>query len=460
MIGIFGIIKKLVYLLKTEKFASYLKTTFTGWTIKILAGLSKSFLLILSVRYLNINDYSTLALFWSLGSWFILCSVGLGDALQNHISHCRAIQKNYDQLIENLSLLIWPIALFFSFLFLLFYQPLYYLLFHRIPNVTLSPHLFSCLGIINILTILFSIFYRISLAEHKGHYYFIYTNIGSILSAIITFLFLHFFKNKNLLYIILLSWTLPSFFVSLGNYFQYFKIKKIIYLLSKTPAWIKDPLLFEKLKSSELMILIHRGSQFWLSYLISSFTFYLDYIIMAQTLQAKDIAIYNILDKTYRFLYEFYSIFLLSIWPILAERHSKQDWQAGQHLLTSKLNQGVLFIIILTASILFFKPYLLIVLKNPDLTLLSPTILLFCFINIARMYRDTYCLGLYSQNRMKTILINLFFQALLSITILFYSSRYFGLNGLLVGELIVYISTSILFLPYIYPRTQSTKIIS
>ena len=244
--------------MKTEKFASYLKTTFTGWTIKILAGLSKSFLLILSVRYLNINDYSTLALFWSLGSWFILCSVGLGDALQNHISHCRAIQKNYDQLIENLSLLIWPIALFFSFLFLLFYQPLYYLLFHRIPNVTLSPHLFSCLGIINILTILFSIFYRISLAEHKGHYYFIYTNIGSILSAIITFLFLHFFKNKNLLYIILLSWTLPSFFVSLGNYFQYFKIKKIIYLLSKTPAWIKDPLLFEKLKSSELMILIHR----------------------------------------------------------------------------------------------------------------------------------------------------------------------------------------------------------
>lgn len=412
--------------------------SWVGWGSKIISGTSRGVLLLLAIRHLNINEYAILALFWSIGIWFTLCDFGIGNALQNHISHCRATFSNYENTLRNLGALLCGVALFFSIIFLIFAHFIYHLLFHSIPDSeqSLPFYLFSIISIINIWTIVFSVSYRIFLAEHKGHLYFIYNGLGPFISLISILFFLHFTSKTYLLFFILVAWVIPPFLFSFLAYKQCFKH---ISFLTKEG--------FKTLKN-----LFMSGSQFWLVYLISNLIFFIDYIVMAQTLHANDIATYSLLDKGYQLIYEFYDIFLLSIWPFISERYSSQDWHAGHRTLTSKLTLGILFVSTFTLLIMLFKSSLLHFLKNPNLMLPSISIFLFGLINILRIWIGTYNLGLYSQNHTKIILITLPFQFLLGITLLLFLSRYYGLNGLLLGKIIIYLTSSCWIFPYTYHR--------
>jgi len=420
---------------------TYYRVAIAGWSSRILLGLAQFVTIAMALNYLGVHLYAVFAIVIGLQGWFNLTDCGIGSSLQNYLSEFQARNIATNKLLTNATILLLGIFVVACILFYAVAPWLQFFLFHRIaPEFATSQHYILWIsGIIFIATTLFGVAYRVLYAIHKGYWVYFYQCAGQVLSILLLFLLYHNGSGKNQLLMILLVWLLPQLLVAIVAYFRCF-------------IQIKFVLHFDFQLIKQLLV---RGIKFLGFGVAAALTLLADYFVMSQTLQADDIAIYNILSKGFNFIFFVYNALLFAIWPEIAELYVKKRWHEANAIVIKNMRLGMLFLLICTLLVLLLKKPIMLLLA-PKLHLILPVvaIILFGFYFLLRVWADTYAMILQSQNHLKILWLIVPIQAVISLTGMWFFSAYFGLNGILFGLILSFLLTVVWVLPFEYYRRK------
>ena len=419
---------------------NYYYFTSIGWLSRIVSALSKIIAINIVLGYLGADLYAVFVLVNGLTTWFVLMDFGLGKSLQNAISTARATGESTQVLISNTVLLIWLLIIFSMVIYSIVAYPFQYILLHNIA-IDVARHqwyLLLVIGNIYIVTMLLNIAFSVFFAEKQAYWVYLYQMVGAIGSILMAIATRYLYDGDDKLFIMLLAWVVPLLIVAIIAYIHAFPRKNI----------------FCHYNYSVLKSLFIRSIKFWAYYLGSAAVLNSNYIIMSQTLTAYEITIFSIIDRGFNIVYFIYQALLTVLWPELAEFFAKKKWQQANKMLLKNMWLGVGFVIICTVLFIVAK-HLIILLLAPgtDLSLPTLAILLFGLYYVLRILSDTYAVGLQSQNILKVFVFYLPVQAFLGVVGMYYLSRYYAINGLMMGLILALLLTASWILPYVYKKS-------
>lgn len=430
------------YLKKHFQDSKYYLVAASGWGSRLISGFAQIISISIVLSYLGSDLYAVFAVVIGLQSWFALADLGIGSSLQNYISEARVNNQSTNQLLSNASLIIFALLTLFSVLFILISPLLQYALFHKIAaNLAFSQfYILATSGVLQIITALLSISYRVFFAEQRGYLSYLYQAIGPIFSVLAIWLIKYInVSSDSRLFLILLCWIVPQLIITATGFIHTFPVKGI----------------FRNFNSQIVKQLMKRGIKFSGFALFAALTLALDYVVMTQTLNTKEIVIYNILFKGFSFIYFIYSAVLTAVWPEMAEMFLKKEWQKATKTLYKNIILGIAFIIICTLLFIFARHFIITILA-PKQSILLPfaAICFFGIYYIIRIWTDTFATALRSYNYLKVFLFVIPFQALLSISGMLYFSKHYGLNGIIFGLSLSFLLTVAWILPLCYYKTR------
>jgi O-antigen/teichoic acid export membrane protein len=429
--------------LNLKNISTCYKVAAVGWFSRFVMGFSQIISISILLDYLGTNLYAVFSIITGLQGWFLLADCGLGSSLQNYISEVRVKKNDIDHLLCNATIAIVIILVASLLLFTAVSPLLQYFLFHSIePSLASSKYyILLVIGWIYILTTIASIAYRVFFANHKGHISYFYQTIGPIFSVLAIFLLKYVkISTNDRLFLGLLCWILPNFIVAMAAYLQVFPKKGLISQ-------------FDFRVVRELLL---RGLNFWGFALSATLTLCMDYIVMAQTLSAKEITMYNILFKGFSLILFIYSAILTAIWPEIAELFMQKQWVKANLVLKKNIFIGLLFVVFCTLIFLLFKGAIITILApDANITLPCMPIIFFGIYCVIRVWTDTYSVALQSQNYLKIFWVCVPIQAVLSVVGMYFLSLKMGLSGVLLGLIISFVLTTAWGVPIFYYKRKS-----
>lgn len=424
-------------LLKIKKIPKRYRMASAGWVSRFMLGFSQIISISILLTYLGTDLYAVFVTLIGLQSWFLLVDCGVGSSLQNCISEARANNQSDKEYLYNAVIISLALLVAFCLLFTFISPFLQYYLLHKIaPSLARSNYyLLITVGIIFIATNVFAISYRVLYANHKGHLAYFYQGVAPAISVVAVLIIKYINFEHNKLLISILGWLLPQLFVALVSYFRSFSFT-------------------EAAKHYNIKIIkaiMFRGVKFWGYSIFLSFVLVSDYIVMSQTLAVRDITIYNILAKGLAMILVIYTSVLTIIWPEIAELFAKKQWEIANRILTKNILLGVIFVSLCALMFYLFKHIVMLFLApKMNLTLPSISIFLLGIYAVIRVWTDSYTVALQSQNHLRIFWLYIPVQALIAIVSMYYLSIYFGLNGIFLGLILSFLSTSSWILPVYY----------
>jgi O-antigen/teichoic acid export membrane protein len=408
----------------------------SAWIAKIITALIS----IISVRtlllYLGEKRYAIYVVVYSLVGWFSLCDLGIGSALQNFISECRAKNESYSKYLR--AALQVTITLCIVFIIVLLFISVFiqkillnkYFYINEIQTI----NIIGIIGVILILSVLLNIVYRVYYALHKGYISNICPAMSMIVSVFLIVLCNRYFPIRKSILTALLIFTIPQLMIAIIPFMKIFK--------SET----KNISNFDFSVIKELMT---RAFKFSGLAIMAALTMGIDYIIMSQTSDAAGITEYNILNKFFTLFIFVHSAVLMAAYPIFSELSIKLQFSVIKNMLGKYIFFG--FIIIISGTFLlyaFSNDIIGILTPNVNIKPTTISFILFAILYISRVWSDTFATFLQSANVLKIFWIYMPFQALISITVQYLLSIKYGINGILLGLIISFLLTSCWILPY------------
>jgi O-antigen/teichoic acid export membrane protein len=414
----------------------HLLTAASAWIAKIITALIS----IISVRtlllYLGEERYAVYVIVYSLVGWFSLCDLGIGSALQNFISECRAKNESYSKYLR--ATLQVTITLCIVFIVVLFFISVFiqkillnkYFYINEIQTI----NIIGTIGVILILSVLLNIVYRVYYALQKGYISNILPAIAMIVSMFLIVLCNRYFSIRESVLTALLIFTIPQLVTAALPFIKIFKSE------------IKNIFNFDFSVIKELMTRAFKFSGFAI---MAALTMGIDYIIMSQTSDAAGITEYNILNKFFTLFIFVHSALLIAACPVFSELNIKSQFSIIKNMIAKYISFG--FIIIISGTFLFyvFSDDLIEILSpNTNIKPTTMIFILFAILYISRVWSDTFTIFLQSVNVLKIFWIYLPVQALICITVQYFLSVKYGINGILLGLIISFLLTSCWILPY------------
>jgi O-antigen/teichoic acid export membrane protein len=420
---------------------SYILVAGSGWISRIIiAGIQIASIPII-FQFLGLQDYATFSIITGLVVWFKLTDIGLGSSIQNHISKLRVQQDNVQAFIDSIALFIILLALIEISIFFIGAHFLQSLLLRKI-----NPHppyyLLALAGTFYIITGVFDISYRIFFAKHKGYLSYLYQTIGMLVAMVLVLVF-YFTKTDHRLLWVISGWMLPQALCSTMGFLQ----------VAPYQRWVR---------AANFKVFLKTLSNAWrfnLSTIGLACILGVDYIIMSQTLQANDIAAYNVFNKAFGFIFYNYTIMLAALWPTMAEKFVSQNQEKvrrANQLLLRNIAIATFFMLLLTIIIIATKTWIILFVSRSTLTISSWTVLLFGLYYSIRIWVDSYIMILQSYNKLKIFFFSIPPQAILEYCLMYYLGRTWGINGFLVGLILSFALTAGWILPLYY--YHSTKL--
>jgi O-antigen/teichoic acid export membrane protein len=414
----------------------HLLTAVSAWIAKIITALIS----IISVRtlllYLGEERYAVYVIVYSLVGWFSLCDLGIGSALQNFISECRAKNESYSKYLR--AALQVTITLCIVFIIVLFFISVFiqkillnkYFYINEIQTI----NIIGIIGVILILSVLLNIVYRVYYALQKWYISNILPAIAMIASMFLVVLCNRYFSIRESILTALLIFTIPQLVTAALPFVKIFKPE------------IKNIFNFD---FSVIKELTTRAFKFGGVAIMAALTMGIDYIIMSQTSDAAGITEYNILNKFFTLFIFVHSTLLIAACPVFSELNIKSQFSVIKNMIAKYISFG--FIIIISGTFLFYAfSDDLIGILSPN-TNIKPTtmiFILFAILYISRVWSDTFTIFLQSVNVLKIFWIYVPVQALISVTVQYFLSVKYGINGILLGLIISFLLTSCWILPY------------
>lgn len=419
-----------------NRIPTHLIVAASAWGSRVITALIG----IISIRtlllYLGEERYAVYAIVYSLTGWFALCDLGIGPAIQNFISECRARNENYSRYLKAALQVIC--ALFVVFFILLFCSSGLIqskLLSNYLSIDTLRDfNIILIIGSVLILTVFANIVYRIYYALQKGYISNILPAIASIISMSAIVIINRYYPVKGNILIALLAFTLPQLIMASIPFTKIFK------------TVIRDIFSIDTGIIKELMT---RALKFGGFAFMAALTLQIDYIIMSQTVNATGITTYNILNRIFSLFIFIHSAVILAAWPVFSELNIKSEFSIIKKMISKYIVFGFAIIFFGTCVFYIFSETIIGILA-PE-TDIKPTLIIFALFALyyaLRVWSDTFAAFLQSVNVLRIFWIYVPIQALISIAGQYFLSIKFGIDGIILGLIISFILTACIVLPY------------
>lgn len=412
----------------------------SAWISRGINVIVRVFTIPILLSYLGIEQFAVFSIILSLEGWFLLCDLGLGSSVQNYLSEARARKENTGPLLSAVAQ-ITIVLLVVSFCLL-------YCLNHNIQNIVFKDFsiargdLVLLAGSMYIFTAIGSIGYKALYAFQKGYWIHILQAIGGVLSSIIALMLPFFYQGQQKLVASIVAMTIfPAFFACSAFYSLFFK---------------RNP--FQHVCWATVKMMIKRGSSFWTFAVLSNVGLLVDYLIMARTLTADQIASYHVLSKIFLSLFFVYNALLLAVWPKCSELLARNQWSEVEQIIKRYILFGSIVMVLATLSVSLFSTKIsLLFFKSNDVQFLQSTIFLFGVYFLIRVVTDTFSMVFQSMSYMKVFFIFVPVQVLLIVLFEYFLSLKYGIDGILWGLIGAFSVTVLWGLPYAFKLVRKKQ---
>lgn len=418
---------------------SHMIVAISGWASKLIVVFVQLFSIRLLISGLGLEGYATFGLLSALLGWFMLADFGIGSSLQNQISQQRAFDKTYgEDIVVSVFLCAALLAITIAALYFIspYFAPFYLKKFIHIDDVE-KTRIFFISGSLFIGCALGSVSYKIWIAEHKGFISNLLPAIAGLVSYV-GILILHSVEgmSNNILWNLIVFFTpytlLPVCAITLQFLTHYKTVRISSVNINKV----------YKIMSSALA--------FWFFAAITSLSLQVDYLILSQYLESRDMVVYNLATKFFWFVLFLYISGLTSIWPVFSESLAKDDWMYVKALTRKYLKFGLSFAIATTFLLILFMPYVVSLLA-PNQNLIVPFgfLILLGIYQLIRVWSDTFTMILQSIGDTNSLIKVGIFQAFFSIILQWYLVQILGIDGIILGNILSFLMTFFWIAPLI-----------
>lgn len=413
----------------------HLRVALSNWLSR--AGSVTAQLLALPVltSILTTSEFATYAILISFMAWYQLTDLGFGNSTQNTISELLAQNKSSSHIIATactlgFSILIIGMTALLPLSWILekhFFAQATFNTSHELSKIIwLSGTLFigNTLGIIS---------QKILYAINKGINANIINLVNSMIYLLLLWLTIRFGDPQHYLLSCVLAYTLPMGIIGIMT------LGWIAYTYAQWNwCYIKQ----------SFITLRGRAWKFWTFALLAAATLNVDYMIMSQTLNSKDIAAYNVIFRLFWIGMALYSGLLSATWPVFSRMGIQNDINGIVRLIQNYLIVALSIIFLFAIVLLFSMPLILAwITPNLSIQISSTTILLFGVYIALRIWTDTYAAVLQALSDINIFLTIIPIQAAISITMQWVLSKHFGINGILLGLICSFVFTVAWALP-------------
>ena len=376
--------------------------------------------------------------------WYSLADMGIGSSLQNHISEKRANGEQYDQLIASSALLGLLYVIFFIVVLVVSSGMLGSVVLRKFDFFSYEQKrsYFVVFGFMSIAASIGGISYRIWFAEQKGYL----ANLTPAIASVVSFL---------LVVAVSISTRAHSLFWMLLAGFGPIALLPTTAFILQVAGRARETFRFD---AAVVLPLFVRGLKFWLVGVLAAGVLQIDYLVMSQFLQPRDIVTYNLSSKIFLLLFFVYSSLLTAIWPVCAEASAAADWDTLLRHVWKSIAFGFVLVLLGTAVFILFRHQIIAALSPKEIIDVPVgLIMLFGLYYLLRVWCDTFSIVLQSMSYLRPFAIYIPIQAALNITVQILITKGFGVNGVLIGLIISYILTPVWIVPWVVCRRIRLK---
>ncbi|WP_243688241.1 MATE family efflux transporter [Geotalea toluenoxydans] len=403
-----------------RKIPTHMLVAGSAWAGRVISAVAGLVTIRLLTNGLGMERYAAYAVLSGLQGWYLLCDLGVGISLQNHISERRAREQDYVDLI-------WAAALVAISLLFVTITALYFISPFIAPKILNSfvflsesekTRQFFTVGALSIMIGIGSIVYKIWYAEQRGYL----ANIIPAVGAVLTVLAIRSIVRSGLGGTEKLHWSLVASFVPLA-------LLPVVALVGRGAACSG-----QRLNRELLRPLIKRALKFWFFGLMAAGVLQIDYVVMSQFLKPDEIVIYNLSTKIFNIAFFIYAALLAAVWPVCAEAIARNEWPRVKKYLRDYNLAGICFICMITAALILLMPWL-VHLLSPKQHLVVPTLFIVglgCYFAI-RVWSDTFAMVLQSMSFLRPFWIIVPLQAALSVSLQWLLIPQYRIFGVIMG---------------------------
>lgn len=415
-----------------SRLEAYHIVTLAAWGSRVVQAIAQLVMITFLTKLLDVTEYAAYVLITGLIGWYMLVDFGLGISLQNTISEFRARGENFGHhSILAQILLLGSFGLFC----IIMYAFNGLLSMHFLSSIHIEENKYIAFYWATIMmgaTAIFSASYKIWYAEGKGHW----SNILPAIASMISLGGLYGLSQQDSLEYPLL-YALITYLLPLAAF-------PMIIFIYRFGHSFKD-LVWD---TTIIKHLIKRGMDFFVFGVLAALVLQIDYLILSQVCSAEEIIAYNVLSKVFGLGFFVYNALLLALWPVIAEKIARREWNDVIGFIKKYIPYGILFIITFTCFLVLIFPYILpLLIQNTHIIIAPMLILIFGLYYMLRVWSDTYAMILQSMNDLKPLWYSVPFQAAISAGAQIYLATLYGIYGIVIGLCLSFILTVAWYLP-------------
>lgn len=414
--------------------SSHIWVGMSNWASRLIAMVVQLVSIPLLLQSLGTEQYAAYSIAIATMAWFALADLGMSAAMQNFAVEARVAGIASTRELTAAGVMVMGV-LFIGIPLVLLAAPTIgpKLMSGSNVSVELATKTFSVAGVLFLLSGVGAVANRFLYGLGKGMMANVLTAMASLLSLLSLWLCTRLFDRDDLLVPALLAYGCP---LALSSTF----------VLAKLIARDVD-LRFRNLRS-DISRLWKRSRGFLIANFFAVCALNADYFIMSQILGAHDIAIYSILSRVYGMIINLYSGMLIASGVYWLERRQNNDWSAIRYSLRSHIVIGMFAVAVVTIAGIFIRDY---VMENfSDWSIINipkSTMIIFGIYVLVRVWNDTFAIALQAMNDTRSLIIVMPIQAFVSIAAQIIFSRFFGVNGIVIGLMTSFVVTSVWLLP-------------
>lgn len=417
-----------------KKIPQYLVVTLFSWLGRLITIICSLISIKFITSCLGVREYSIYSILINIVGWTALFDLGLGYSLQNFITESKTRNENTGIFISTTLIILTG---FFVFVLLALYSLSPLLsnwLFGKIslPNSGNLSTLFFITTSIGVISIYGSITSKIYYGIHQGHIPNLLLALSSLLSLGVIFLVKNF-GIMSITIIIIATTAIPAII----------NLIPIIRIIRNNDNFKK------KFCLETAKILLKRGVSFGSFALMSALVLQVDYIVMSQNVQPKQIVEYNFLFKLYSVIFIAYSTLLSSLWPTFSNWKSLQKFNLIRKTIIRYIFFGIIAFIGFTIMVILYGQDIASILMNIKVEISLDLILFFGLYFCIRVWTDMFAMVLQSINLLKPFWFITPIQAIISIYFQVTLSQKFGANGIIMAIIISFLLTVTWALPLV-----------
>lgn len=383
---------------------------------------------------LSLEDFALSTLMLNLTAWFALFTFGIGSALQNYISECRAQGQAHARFVQSASLvalLIVPVVGVVLLLCAELVSANFFGSYVGYGNNT-KARLFLVCGLIFVIQNLGQFQFNIWYGEQRGY-------LSSLVPAGTTVF--------GLLALYTLTQTTVHAHV-MGCFFSLTIANAVVPFFLMLRHLPRSFSMMISLVRHECRLLFKRGFGFWGFAVLGVGVLQVDYLMISRYLSAYELVQYNILSRVFGVLLFAHTAILLSLWPVFSELIARHDFVQVKQVLKKYIALGLVLVALGSVAVVLGMPWVIHFLL-PEKSVVIPVglIVLMGVYCLIRVWTDTFGVLVQSANDMRPLWLLVAIQALLSIVAQSQLIPQIGLAGAILGLIISFLLTVTWALP-------------